>query len=151
MRVLRPGGSGWLYLIENPGGYFWDLVEVLRVIMRNEDRGAARTALQSVGIPANRIFYMLDHVMVPINVRLTPGQIEDTLREAGCRPPPPVARRGLRPRRSDPPRRPARGREIRRRRKPLRVFQSLNQRRGTSHNAFAQHVRDAPRTTLALQ
>jgi hypothetical protein len=84
VRVLRPGGLGWLYLIENPGGYFWDIVEVLRVIMRNEDRGAARTALQSVGIPANRIFYMLDHVMVPINVRLTPDEIEDTLREAGA-------------------------------------------------------------------
>jgi len=29
VRVLKPGGLGWLYLIENPGGLFWDIIEVL--------------------------------------------------------------------------------------------------------------------------
>lgn len=84
LRVLKPGGLGWLYLIENPGGLFWDSIEILRAVMRNEQHHTARTALQMVGVPGNRIFYMLDHVMVPINERLTPAQIEKSLASAGA-------------------------------------------------------------------
>jgi SAM-dependent methyltransferase len=84
VRVMRPGGMGWLYLIENPGGLFWDSIEILRVIMKDEKRDVARGALQLLGIPANRIFYMLDHVLVPINIRLTPQEIESCLAEAGA-------------------------------------------------------------------
>lgn len=84
VRVLRPGGLGWLYLIENPGGYFWDVIEILRVLMRRDDRDAARRALAADGVPANRIFYMLDHVMVPINVRLAPAEVEAALAAAGA-------------------------------------------------------------------
>lgn len=84
LRVLRPGGVGWLYLIEKPGGLFWDLVEILRAIMQGDAREAARAALEVLGVPGNRAFYMLDHVMVPINVRLTPEEVEKTLRRAGA-------------------------------------------------------------------
>lgn len=84
MRVLKPGGWGWLYLIENPGGAFWDVIEILRVVMKNEEKAASRTALQQINMPANRIFYMLDHVMVPINLRLSPEEIEDCLRSCGA-------------------------------------------------------------------
>lgn len=82
VRVLRPGGMGWLYLIEKPGGLFWDVIEILRAVLRDDDRETARAALHTLGIPANRIFYMLDHVMVPVNIRLTPQQIEDALSES---------------------------------------------------------------------
>lgn len=85
VRVLKPGGLGWLYLIEKPGGLFWDLLEVMRVIMKGEQKERARSVLQMLGLPANRIFYMLDHVMVPINQRLTPGEVEATLIEAGAK------------------------------------------------------------------
>jgi ubiquinone/menaquinone biosynthesis C-methylase UbiE len=84
LRVLKPGGLGWLYLIENPGGIFWDVIEILRVVMKTEEKSAARAALQAINLPANRIFYMLDHVMVPINVRLTPEGIENCLENAGA-------------------------------------------------------------------
>ena len=84
MRVLKPGGWGWLYLIENPGGVFWDMIEILRVVMKNEDKATSRAALQQLNMPANRIFYMLDHVMVPINLRLTSAEIEDCLRSCGA-------------------------------------------------------------------
>ena len=83
VRVLKPNGFGWLYLIENPGGLYWDIIEILRVVMKDEKRDVARAALQILGVPANRIFYMLDHVMVPINVRLTPEEIEEGLRAVG--------------------------------------------------------------------
>ncbi|MGH9901715.1 MAG: class I SAM-dependent methyltransferase [Pyrinomonadaceae bacterium] len=85
VRVLKPGGLGWLYLIENPGGLFWDVIEILRAVMKDEQRDTARAALHALGMPANRIFYMLDHVMVPINVRLTPEEIEGCLRAAGAK------------------------------------------------------------------
>lgn len=85
VRVLRPGGLGWLYLIENPGGVFWDVIEILRLLMKDEEKAAARAALAAIDLPANRIFYMLDHVMVPINLRLTPAEIERCLGEAGAK------------------------------------------------------------------
>lgn len=84
MRVLKPGGWGWLYLIENPGGVFWDVVEILRVVMKNEDKARSRAALQQIHMPANRIFYMLDHVMVPINLRLPAMEIEECLSSFGA-------------------------------------------------------------------
>lgn len=85
VRVLKPGGLGWLYLIENPGGLFWDVIEILRVITQGLDGDLARRALQAMGTPANRIFYMLDHVLVPINIRLTPDQIVACLEDSGAR------------------------------------------------------------------
>jgi SAM-dependent methyltransferase len=85
VRVLKTGGLGWLYLIENPGGYFWDTIEVCRSIMKNEDHELARVAVSSLGLSANRVFYMLDHVMAPINLRLRPDEIESALNRAGAR------------------------------------------------------------------
>jgi ubiquinone/menaquinone biosynthesis C-methylase UbiE len=84
LRVLKPGGFGWLYLIEQPGGLFWDKVEILRAIMKNVDKDFARKVLKSLNIPTNKIFYMLDHVMVPINSRLSPEQIEAELKSYGA-------------------------------------------------------------------
>jgi ubiquinone/menaquinone biosynthesis C-methylase UbiE len=85
VRVLKPGGFGWLYLIENPGGYFWDIIEILRVLMGSIDKSLARASLRILGIPTNRIFYILDHIMVPINIRLTEQEIETCLNEAGAK------------------------------------------------------------------
>ena len=84
VRVLKPGGLGWLYLIEKPGGLFWDVIEILRMITKDVGSDTARSALQILGIPANRIFYMLDHVLVPINVRLSTDQVEECLVAAGA-------------------------------------------------------------------
>jgi ubiquinone/menaquinone biosynthesis C-methylase UbiE len=84
VRVLKSGGLGWIYLIENPGGIFWDVIEILRLVMKDEEKNTARAALQALKMPANRIFYMLDHVMVPINLRLTSKEIVDCLKEAGA-------------------------------------------------------------------
>jgi SAM-dependent methyltransferase len=85
VRVLKPGGLGWLYLIENPGGYFWDINELCRDITTNDSHEDARLAVASLGLPANRVFYMLDHAMAPINIRLTPEEITTALTEVGAR------------------------------------------------------------------
>ncbi|MDR5589714.1 class I SAM-dependent methyltransferase [Christiangramia sp. SM2212] len=85
LRVLKPGGFGWLYLIEQPGGLFWDKIEILRALMKNVDKDFARRVLKSMNIPTNRIFYMLDHVMVPINTRIEPERIEEELKKNGAK------------------------------------------------------------------
>lgn len=85
VRVMKPGGWGWLYLIEEPGGYFWELIEVLRVVMKDVDNAIARNALAQLGVPTNRIFYILDHIMVPINLRWTDEKIRGVLEDAGAR------------------------------------------------------------------
>ena len=84
LRVMKSGGWGWQYLIENPGGIFWDNIEILRAILRNVDKAFAQDVMRSMGIPTNRIFYMLDHSMVPINTRLTAEEIADELAKNGA-------------------------------------------------------------------
>jgi ubiquinone/menaquinone biosynthesis C-methylase UbiE len=84
LRVLKPGGLGWLYLIEKPGGLYWTTIEVLRALMQSERHETARRALQQLGLPDNRIFYMLDHVMAPVNERLTAEEIKAQLAAVGA-------------------------------------------------------------------
>lgn len=85
VRVLKEGGMGWLYLIENPGGYFWDIIEILRIVMKDVDNETAREALKLLNVPTNRIFYILDHIMVPINLRWTDEEIQEVLKEGGAK------------------------------------------------------------------
>lgn len=85
VRVLRPGGFGWQYLIENPGGIFWDKIEILRAILKNVSKEYAQKVMAMLGVPTNRIFYMLDHVMVPINTRITPDELHTSLINAGAK------------------------------------------------------------------
>ncbi|MGV8947227.1 MAG: class I SAM-dependent methyltransferase [Lutibacter sp.] len=84
LRVMKSGGIGWQYLIENPGGIFWDSIEILRAIMKDVNKKFAQNVLKSLGIPMNRVFYMLDHVMVPINTRLSSKQVIDELEKNGA-------------------------------------------------------------------
>jgi len=84
LRVMKKGGLGWQYLIENPGGIFWDSIEILRAIMKDVNKKYAQDVLRSLGIPMNRVFYMLDHVMVPINTRLTPEELILELEKNGA-------------------------------------------------------------------
>jgi ubiquinone/menaquinone biosynthesis C-methylase UbiE len=84
LRVMKTGGLGWQYLIENPGGIFWDSIEILRALMKDVNKKFAQDVLRSLGIPMNRVFYMLDHVMVPINTRLTSEEIIVELEKNGA-------------------------------------------------------------------
>ena len=84
LRVMKKGGFGWQYLIENPGGIFWDNIEILRAILKDVNKKFAQDIMRSLGIPMNRVFYMLDHVMVPINTRLTPKELELELEKNGA-------------------------------------------------------------------
>ncbi len=82
-RVLKMSGKAWLYVIEKPGGLHWDMVEILRNVMEPVSREYARAIFSLLGVPGNRIFYILDHIMVPINERTTIDQIEKLILDAG--------------------------------------------------------------------
>lgn len=84
LRVLKPGGYGFLYLIERPGGIFWDRTELLRILMRGVEREYAYKIFELLGVQPNRRFYILDHVMVPINLRLRPDEIRRELEKRGA-------------------------------------------------------------------
>ena len=84
LRVLKAGGHGFLYVIENPGGIFWDVIELLRVLMKPVSHDAARELFGRLGVATNRTFYILDHVMAPVNIRSTPAEVEKLLGGAGA-------------------------------------------------------------------
>jgi ubiquinone/menaquinone biosynthesis C-methylase UbiE len=82
-RVMKETGRAWLYVIESPGGLHWDMVELLRNAMKPVNRGYARTLFSLIGVPTNRIFYILDHIMVPINTRTSIADLEYLMRKVG--------------------------------------------------------------------
>lgn len=85
VRVMKTGGFGWVYIIERPGGFYWDIVEILRVVMKDVDVNYARKVLSLLNVPPKKIFRTLDHVLAPINIRMTEGDIEKTLKKAGAK------------------------------------------------------------------
>jgi len=85
VRVLKKDGMGWIYMIEKPGGYFWDIYEILRVVMKDVDDKIAEKTLKLLNLPAHRIFRILDHLMVSVNKRSTPNEIHSVLENAGAK------------------------------------------------------------------
>ena len=85
VRVTRRGGLGLVfYLNEEPGGLFWDMLEVTRALLRHDPPARARAALEALGVAPSAAIHMLDPALVPINLRLTPAEVEDALRAAGA-------------------------------------------------------------------
>lgn len=84
LRVLKRNGRGFIYLIEKPGGIFWDVIEILRPVMRPVPYELARQQFAVLGVPPNRRFYVLDHIMVPINIRSTAENVRALLESAGA-------------------------------------------------------------------
>ena len=82
-RVLKIGGSGWLYVMEKPGGIHWDMIEILRNVMDVVPQEYARSIFRMLGVPENRLYYILDHIQVPINTRSSIKETEELLSSVG--------------------------------------------------------------------
>ena len=52
--------------------------------MKNANKEFAGTIMKSLGIPNNKVFYMLDHVMVPINTRVSDEELVNELTKNGA-------------------------------------------------------------------
>lgn len=84
LRVLRPGGAGFFYVITEPGGIHWENVDVMRVLLKGIDYGYAQRVLQLLGVPGHRIFLTLDHPMAPVNIRRTRADVATLLERMGA-------------------------------------------------------------------
>ena len=52
--------------------------------MKNANKEFSGTIMKSLGIPNNKVFYMLDHVMVPINTRVSDEELVNELTKNGA-------------------------------------------------------------------
>ena len=82
-RTLKKGGQCWLYLMEKPGGIHWDVIELLRIVMEPVPQEYARSLLRLMGVPENRLYFILDHIQVPINTRINIEELIHLLNELG--------------------------------------------------------------------
>ncbi|MCQ9207569.1 MAG: class I SAM-dependent methyltransferase, partial [Omnitrophica bacterium] len=84
-RVMKPGGIGLLmYLNEKPGGLFWDVIEILRCVVRDDPPLLIQRSLEILGINPNHIIKQLDPLLCHINVRLSVNEIESHLNSLGA-------------------------------------------------------------------
>ena len=74
-RLLKNNGSCFLYL-SGIGGIKWSLIEAFRKIFKNINVNFLYDYGQLFGLKKNRIFYILDHVLVPINTLSHPKEID---------------------------------------------------------------------------
>ena len=84
LRVLKRDGRGFLMLINDPGGIKWDMIEICRELLRDVPYRYAHDIFLKLNMPANLRFLYLDHILVPINIRLTAHKISDELRLLGA-------------------------------------------------------------------
>jgi len=84
VRVLRPGGCGFFYVITEPGGIHWENVDIMRVLLNGISYRYAQHVLQLLGVPGHRIFLTLDHPMAPVNIRRTRKAVAELLEAKGA-------------------------------------------------------------------
>lgn len=84
LRVLKKDGRGFLMLINDPGGIKWDMIEICRELLRDVPYRYAHDIFLKLNMPTNLRFFYLDHILVPINIRLTAQQVSDKLEASGA-------------------------------------------------------------------
>jgi len=82
-RVLKKGGSCWLYLYGGKNSLFWDIVDFCRDLLKDVPQSYTQTVMKTLGYPPGRIFHRSDFFYVPVNRRYFQSEIEKMLREAG--------------------------------------------------------------------
>lgn len=78
-RVVKPGGRGWLYLYHRPGGLDRLTHYLARLLLKQSSHEVCRRYCHALGLPANRIFFLLDLWLTPIADCYTPAEIDTML------------------------------------------------------------------------
>ncbi len=85
VRVMKPQSKGFLMLINAPGGIKWDMIEICRELLKTVPYRLAHDMFLSINMPTNLRFLYLDHILVPVNIRLSAQQIADKLAASGAK------------------------------------------------------------------
>lgn len=85
IRVLKEGGWGIFKVMPNPGGLHWDLIELMRLILWDSSVTQVHGYFKLFGVKTNIIYYLLDHVLVPINRRYTLEEARELLKLYGAK------------------------------------------------------------------
>jgi 2-polyprenyl-3-methyl-5-hydroxy-6-metoxy-1,4-benzoquinol methylase len=82
-RVVKPGGRGWLYLYHRPGGLDRLTHYLARLMLKYASHEVCRRYCNSLGLAANRIFFLLDLWLTPIAEGYTPVEMDAMLTSTG--------------------------------------------------------------------
>lgn len=78
-RVLKPEGHAWIF-VQGKGGFQWTVTDVCREIVSSVPREITQELIILNGIPQNRVFYIMDHLYVPIQNWQTQEEFETLLK-----------------------------------------------------------------------
>ncbi len=85
-RVMKPSAVGLImYLNENPGGIFYDHIDFLRCILRNDNPKIVQKSLELLNINRSEIIGILDPLLCKVNERLLSSDIENHLHLLGAK------------------------------------------------------------------
>ena len=85
IRVLKKNGKSYLNLMVDPGGIKWDHIELSRIILFGIDNSLVYNIFSLLGVPADKAYYNLDHMMVPINIRYKRSEVISMLKKSGAK------------------------------------------------------------------
>jgi ubiquinone/menaquinone biosynthesis C-methylase UbiE len=80
-RVLKPGGRAWLYLYHRPGGLDRLTQYFAHLLLRRARHEVCRRYCNALGLPGNRVFFLLDLWLTPICEAYTPAEMDEMLRD----------------------------------------------------------------------
>ena len=82
-RVMKPGGSCWLYLYGGKNSFFWDVVDCCRDLLKNVPESYTIEVMKTLGYSSGRIFHRNDFFYVPIHNRYYEKEVNELLNQAG--------------------------------------------------------------------
>ena len=85
IRVLRKNGKAYLNVMVDPGGIKWDHIELSRIILFGVDYSFIYEIFEILNIPPNKRYFILDHMLVPINIRLKRSEVLNMLKNSGAK------------------------------------------------------------------
>ncbi len=82
-RVLKPGGTCFLYLYGGKDSFFWDVVDTCRGMLAEIPQAYVQELMRVLGYPPGRVFHRTDFWYVPVNNRYFESEVEEMLCVAG--------------------------------------------------------------------
>ncbi|MBO72357.1 MAG: hypothetical protein CMD35_01955 [Flavobacteriales bacterium] len=82
-RVMKKGGSCWLYLYGGKDSFFWDIVDCCRMLLKDIPETYCINVMKTLGYSSGRIFHRNDFFYVPIHNRYFEEDVIKMLHQAG--------------------------------------------------------------------